>query len=570
MTTLNLQVSASSDDANETGAGAVQLTNATITLTSTSAWLGFRFLNVTIPRGSTIASATLQVYAHSTANDDPAFDIYAQADDNPATFTTAANDISSRSRTTAVVNWTETNTGTGFQAAPDLRTVMQEIVDRPGWASGNALVLLLDAVVGISFTARMFDNAAVDAATLDIEYTSSVSASSGPSFASIGSRYRSQQISILVEDPIYFTQRGYSERLTSQIESYNHELRAIGGYWSSSFNIKDRQSNIEDWIDYGLGRHIVTYNPGLDVIWEGFVNRISATLGPFAFEIGPLLSIGNRITMTYTPVDTTIYPPIVGSRTSLAVANNTDSQALYGIIHKIYSANQLSTTEATQQRDMLINDPTRAWPNTSRKLNLGSSGEPSVQVECLGYWNWLKTYFYTSTTTGTTQIRAKIQNVLTAQLNTIFSADYSQISANSTAVLASGNGERTAEDIIKDLVSRGDNLNSPYSCGFYEGRRLHYQAVPTSYEYQQRIAGNLGIIDLTENEIKPWDVKPNKYIFFPDFLVGRFPPVTTLSLGSDPRIGYIEVANFSAPYNVSTDGNKLSQVDQLLARRAGI
>lgn len=381
------------------------------------------------------------------------------------------------------------------------------------------------------------------------------------------SAFSSQQLSLIVEDPIYYTQRGFSQRLTSQVENYNHELRAIGGYWSASFSIKDNQRNIEDWIDYGLGRHIVTYNPALEVIWEGFVNKVTATLGPFSFEIGPLLGIGNRATMTYTPVDTSIYPPIIGARTSLAVANNTDSQELYGIIHKIYSANQLSTTEATQQRDMLINDPTRAWPNTSRKLNLGSSSEPSVQVECLGYFNWLKTYFYLNATTGTVALSTKIQNVLAAQLNTIFSTDYSQIVTNSTLVPTNGTGERTGEDIIKDLISRGDSLNNPYSCGFYEGRRLFYQTVPTSYEYQQRITGNLGIIDLTENEIKPWDVKPAKYIFFPDFLVGRFPPVTTLSLGSDPRIGYIEVANFSAPYSVNVDGNKLSQLDQLLAKR---
>jgi hypothetical protein len=65
----------------------------------------------------------------------------------------------------------------------------------------------------------------------------------------------------------------------------------------------------------------------------------------------------------------------------------------------------------------------------------------------------------------------------------------------------------------------------------------------------------------------PWNVLPARWIFRPDFLVGRFLPISAASLGSDPRAAFIEVVQFDAPYSLSINGRKLSQLDQVLARR---
>jgi hypothetical protein len=101
----------------------------------------------------------------------------------------------------------------------------------------------------------------------------------------------------------------------------------------------------------------------------------------------------------------------------------------------------------------------------------------------------------------------------------------------------------------------------------YAGRRLSYQPVPTAIEYQRRATGNRGIINRINQEVMPWDVLPGRWIFRPDFLIGRQLPAAASSLGIDPRSGFIEAAKFTAPYSLDINGVKLSKLDQVLARR---
>ncbi|HEY8059832.1 MAG TPA: hypothetical protein VID94_13810, partial [Acidimicrobiales bacterium] len=74
--------------------------------------------------------------------------IAGQAADNAPTFTGVNADVSSRPRTTATVHWapppwrTVHAAGTR-QRTPDLSTVIDQIVGRPGWAPGNALALVI-------------------------------------------------------------------------------------------------------------------------------------------------------------------------------------------------------------------------------------------------------------------------------------------------------------------------------------------------------------------------------------------------------------------------------------------
>jgi hypothetical protein len=54
------------------------------------------------------------------------------------------------------------------QRTPDLAWVVQEVVDRPGWASGNALALL---VTGRGHrTAVAYEGGAARAAVLHVDY----------------------------------------------------------------------------------------------------------------------------------------------------------------------------------------------------------------------------------------------------------------------------------------------------------------------------------------------------------------------------------------------------------------
>lgn len=380
--------------------------------------------------------------------------------------------------------------------------------------------------------------------------------------------HQSRQLSILVSDPLFLSTRTFSRRLTSFITRYSHEIRSIGGYYSADINISDSPRRMEEWADYGIGRHVETYNPSLVKIWEGFINQVTITEGSETFSIGPLVDVGNRQIVTYSPVEATIEPPAVGAATPSAVGNNTDSQALFGIWEILTGANQVTATEAAQLRDMLLADPTRVYPDTSLDSSLESGGELSVELQCLGYWHFLSGYYYTNTgVTGYETVTTKIQNILAANPNGIFSTDYSRITVNATLVKQYEDGSRTAETILREINSLGDSSNNPYVMGFHNNRQFIYLPMLTSISYQRRATGNRGITNQVNREVMPWDVIPTRWIFRPDFLVGRHPPITAATLGTDPRAAYIEVVRFDAPYGLSINGRKLSQLDQALARR---
>lgn len=116
-----------------------------------------RFQNVTIPQGETIVSAILTVYAHEDEEDEAIITVYGEAVDNSEAF---AEDeaLADRTFTTAFVDWTCSDSWTMWESysSPDLKSIIQEIVDRPGWASGNALTLFMQ---GEDQGASLLDNA---------------------------------------------------------------------------------------------------------------------------------------------------------------------------------------------------------------------------------------------------------------------------------------------------------------------------------------------------------------------------------------------------------------------------
>ena len=170
MTTINLQVGASTDDAEQSG--------TTVVLTGTSPdwdpslWRGYRFLNVTIAQGATIDAATAQFNCNSATDNDVRSDIYCEATDDATTFTTGASDISNRSRTTTKGDWDADNlTQNAFATTSTLVGPVQEVINRAGWASGNDLNLIVETLTGSNASITHYDGGSTLAAKLDIDYT---------------------------------------------------------------------------------------------------------------------------------------------------------------------------------------------------------------------------------------------------------------------------------------------------------------------------------------------------------------------------------------------------------------
>lgn len=149
--TVSLQTPTVSDD------GYWAEGNSTLANSSTSYYVGgsfdttafkimngyTRFTNVQIPTGSTITNAILRFtsngnYSSNTVN----AKISAVAADNPSAPTTYSG-AEDATRTTASVNWDSIGAWTTDNTydSPDISNVIQEIINRSGWAQGNAMLV---------------------------------------------------------------------------------------------------------------------------------------------------------------------------------------------------------------------------------------------------------------------------------------------------------------------------------------------------------------------------------------------------------------------------------------------
>lgn len=153
--TVVSRVSLDSDDAEE------RVSNGNMTTTQSSSnplqitkygtsqnqYVGVRFQNAAVPKNATIVSAEIEFRVNTTNSAAASMTVYGQAADNASTFTSTNSDISSRTKTTASVAWNSLPNPAVGQAlkTPDLKTVVQEIVNRSSWASGNAMAFIIEA-----------------------------------------------------------------------------------------------------------------------------------------------------------------------------------------------------------------------------------------------------------------------------------------------------------------------------------------------------------------------------------------------------------------------------------------
>ncbi len=109
--------------------------------------VGLRFTGVQVPRGATITAAHVQFRADELGSDPVSLTIAGQASDDAPPFTTARFNVTGRPRTSSVgwvpAVWDKVNRAGPAERTPDLRTVLQEIVDRPGWAPGGAVAVII-------------------------------------------------------------------------------------------------------------------------------------------------------------------------------------------------------------------------------------------------------------------------------------------------------------------------------------------------------------------------------------------------------------------------------------------
>jgi hypothetical protein len=149
---ITKQTAAGTDDVNQDGTSNLT-TSGTIWLgtgQSTSAsYTGLRFTGITIPRNAVITSAYLEVYSTQNQWITIGFRVYGENTGNSSTFTTATKP-SQRPLTTQQVAYSANTQWLANQwyQITSLEPVVQSLVNRSDWQSGNALTLILKGTSG--------------------------------------------------------------------------------------------------------------------------------------------------------------------------------------------------------------------------------------------------------------------------------------------------------------------------------------------------------------------------------------------------------------------------------------
>ncbi len=185
MATLSVQVNATANDGNEYVSNVVTDSLWFGTYGGSDVWGFARLTGITIPQGATINSATLHAYGSTVEGGSPYTvnaTIKAEAADNPVV-PSNTHKPSTLTLTTAGLNISESSTTwTSVDHAYNITSVIQELVNRAGWASGNAINIILknNGTTG-NKDLEIWDygNWAEEALYVDFDYTEGGSGVSG-------------------------------------------------------------------------------------------------------------------------------------------------------------------------------------------------------------------------------------------------------------------------------------------------------------------------------------------------------------------------------------------------------
>ncbi|OMH33723.1 PilC/PilY family type IV pilus protein [Motiliproteus sp. MSK22-1] len=227
-TDVSVRVSSGNDDAEE------KVSNGDMNRTSTDLELmhesseqivGIRFDSVDIPVGSTIVSAKITFEIdeeHSESSDDVSIRISAQDSDDPVSFGSSDNNISGsgRPKTTANTSWTITTSPAvnNDLITPDLTSLVQEVVDRSGWAPNNAMVFILEHISGDGVRwVESYNGESGSAPLLEITYESGTSGTTNQTTGLRFSDLAIPQGATITSASISFTAEGATSDPTSLV-----------------------------------------------------------------------------------------------------------------------------------------------------------------------------------------------------------------------------------------------------------------------------------------------------------------------------------------------------------------
>ncbi len=132
--------------------------------------IGLRFRNIQIPQGATISKAYIEFETDEKDSGTTQVIFKAQDIADAPEFTKTDYDVSQRTKTSSSVSWniSQWDTKSEKHQSPNLAAIINEVVQRSDWQSGNAMVI---SITGSGErTAESYDGESENAPLLHIEY----------------------------------------------------------------------------------------------------------------------------------------------------------------------------------------------------------------------------------------------------------------------------------------------------------------------------------------------------------------------------------------------------------------
>ena len=174
--TMEIRVSGSENDAEESEIGSMQLTSKDLELvfSGSNQTVGMKFDNVNIPKNAIITKVFIQFQVDEISSENTTLVLRADLSEIAQSFSSNYKNITSRAVTTSGVEWEPEPWGVvgevGLkQQTPDLSPVIQEVIRQSGWESGNSIVIILTG--SGKRVAESFDGEPSGAPFLHIEFS---------------------------------------------------------------------------------------------------------------------------------------------------------------------------------------------------------------------------------------------------------------------------------------------------------------------------------------------------------------------------------------------------------------
>jgi hypothetical protein len=347
---------------------------------------------------------------------------------------------------------------------------------------------------------------------------------------------------------------------SGSLGSYRHTNSVNIGYDSMQLTTAGTEEYVAEWLENGLARRVLVAYGGT-LVWEGFVNEISARVGGSTLTAGPLMGVVNRGQMVYKGVNFGVSPAVTvpGGSLKSEWIDNIDSQGKFGVLEGKITGGEGLADEMSQMLQTIVAGT--SWPDISQSINIGSSTDMAITISCLGYGHMLDKFYYTQTgLAGFYDIDQKILDTIAADPNNIFTVGNTSIVSNETQVEKYEDSDRTALAILKDLASLGDEDYNRHVFGVFANRKLFYwNAVEREIQYYLSVRNNR-ITTADGAIVQPWEVNPGEWVNIFDLIPGS--PAIAEDYRRDPRMLFIESVTYTAPYGLALSGGRASKFKQ--------